>query len=244
MEPLLLSTKEGPVLTLTINRPEKLNCINMEILSLLDSHIADLEKDNEIKVVVLRGAGDRSFSTGGDLNIFNALKTDEVITWIRYGNTVFNRLESLIKPTVAVIQGYAFGGGLELALACDFRITYDNAVFGMPEIGHGWLPGWGGMARLKRLVGESRTKEIVMLADRFGANVAYNMGLVHRIAVADKIDVVLSELTDNLCKKDTKILGFAKSVINNPHTGTADADMALDIMATYYSKFIPDKNSV
>ena len=133
---------------ITLNRPDKHNCIDIPMLRMLNEALARAANDDAVKVIVICGAGDKAFSSGADLKAFGALSTAEIPYWIRLGNAILNRLSTLPKPTVAAIQGYAYGGGLELALACDFRIATLNAKFSSPELQRGWVPGWGGFPRL------------------------------------------------------------------------------------------------
>ncbi len=232
----VLTRREKNVLTVELNRPEKHNCIHLPMLEDLDSELRLASEDPEIRTLVIRGAGDKSFSTGGDLKAFGTLSDTDVIRWIRYGNEVFNRLEALPKPTVAVIQGYALGGGLELALACDFRIATENAVFGSPELKHGWLPGWGGMVRLRKIVGEARAKEIVLTSDSIGVERALQFGLVNRMVASSVLEKELRIFTDTLCSLDMSMVAFAKSVLGDPDGKTTGANIVLDILGVHYSK--------
>lgn len=238
MSSLILAELHNYVLTLTLNNPEKLNCINFDMLESLDQHIQEAEENSEIRCVVFRGAGDRAFSTGGDLHQFRALKGRENNRWIQTGNQLFKRLEELSKPTLAVITGYAFGGGLELALACDFRFATPNATFGMPELKHGWLPGWGAMMRLKKLLGEARAKELVLLCDNIRADEAFRIGLVHAVADREPLEEKLSAVIEHVLSLRTELFAFAKSVLNGREDQVTPASMSFDVLATAYAKLV------
>jgi len=236
MEQSILSHFENHVYTIILNKPESLNCIGREMLYQLEEHLTEIENNDDIKVVVIKGADRKSFSSGGDLKEFNKLSKKEITEWITLGNNVFNHLESIPKPTIAVIQGYAYGGGLELALACDIRLASENASFCSPELSHGWLPGWGGMTRLKRLVGETKTKEIVFLSEPMNADKAYEIGLLNKVINTDKLETELNNIIEKLCHIDNAVLGFAKYAISDNLRQTSGVDVIFDVLATLYSK--------
>ncbi len=208
---VLVTQNEG-VLTLELNNPSKLNCLGFAMLNLLDEAVCDAGENEEIKVVVLKGAGDRAFSTGADLNEYKSLKPVEEVKWIELGNSVFNKIESLNKPTVAFIDGYAIGGGLELALACDFRVGTSRAVFSSPELQHGWLPGWGGMTRMRRLFGESVAKEVIFLCEKIDADKSLKLGMLHRVVESESSEEFTS-LIQHLKSIDSSVFALAKAGI-------------------------------
>ena len=166
MEEKIILEVQGNVARITLNNPLKLNCIGFEMLRTLDHALDEISENELVHVLLIQGAGDRSFSTGADLKEYRSLSTEQGEEWIVVGNQIFNKIESFPKPTVAFINGYAIGGGLEMALACDFRIGTEKAILSSPELQHGWLPGWGGMTRLRNLVGEAKAKEVVMLNEK------------------------------------------------------------------------------
>ena len=141
MKKILLEIKDR-IATITINNPEKMNCLDMEMLEMLETYFLSIKKDKSANAIILKGAGGKAFSTGGNLKDFGSLSGfQEIKDWIKYGNEVFNLLENMPVATLAVINGYAMGGGLELALSCDLRIASESSVFSMPELNHGWVPG-------------------------------------------------------------------------------------------------------
>ena len=143
------ANRDGAITTLTIDRPAKLNALGPAMLSDLERLIAEIDRDLETRVIVITGAGDRSFSVGADINAWSAMTPlDMWRVWVREGHRVLQRLAALRQPTIAAINGYAFGGGLELALATDIRVAADTATFAMPETKIATLPGWAGLSRL------------------------------------------------------------------------------------------------
>lgn len=236
MKKILFQIKEK-IATITINNPEKMNCLDMEMLELLDSALLSIKKDKSAQVIVIKGAGNKAFSTGGNLKDFSKLADfEEVTTWIKYGNEVFNLLENMPIATIAAINGYTMGGGLELALSCDLRIATENSIFSMPELNHGWVPGWGGLAILRRLIGESKAKEIIMLGERFDGMEAHRIGLINKVCQYKEIDSLINEISTNLSKIDPFVLEMSKASIMDHHRTTASNDLLYDVLATNYSR--------
>ena len=232
MEEKVIFEVKGGVGTLTLNHPEKLNCMGMTMLEALDEKLKQSAGNPESKALLIRGAGDRAFSTGADLNEFSSLNKDQAAHWIRFGNEVFNALENLSIPTVARIHGYAVGGGLELALCCDFRLGTDSAILASPELQHGWLPGWGGMARLRRLIGEARAKEVIMLNRKISAEESLHLGLLTSILSRDPEGDVANFL-EHLISLKARAFGLAKRALMDEHRTTHGTDIDFDIMALY-----------
>jgi enoyl-CoA hydratase/carnithine racemase len=236
----ILTETHGSVLEVTLNNPEKLNCMGFEMLTALDEAVSKAASEEEIKALLIRGAGERAFSTGADLKEFQSLPTEKADEWIEYGNEVFNRIEELPKPSIALIKGYAVGGGLELALSCDFRIGAETAVLACVELQHGWLPGWGGMTRLRRLIGEARAKEMVMLCEKIPAGRALEMGLLHRVYPEDVLKTELDKLFDHLCGLNSEAFKLAKAVLMDPNRTTGGVDVQFDVMAMKIANTKPD----
>ncbi len=237
MADLVIEQLNNGVFTLVLNRPEKLNCINFEMLELLESGIAKAEQNDAVRVVVIKGAGDRAFSTGGDLKAFDALTEKETVEWIQKGQAVFTRLDNLPKPTIAVIRGYAYGGGLELALACDFRLASTDAVLCLPELLHGWPPGWGALTRLKRLVGEARAKEMIFLAQPVDAISARGYGLLTAVVERAQLRNKLEEIISPFFEIPSDVFALAKAALQDTSTVNS-ATVAYDALAALYSKLI------
>lgn len=220
---------ENQTAFIVLNNPTKLNCIGFQMLSELDEVLTEIEENYQVRVAVIKGAGEKAFSSGADLVEFQSLKEKDVEKWIQIGNNVFNKIENLSKPTIAFINGYAIGGGLELALSCDFRIGTEIAVFASPELQHGWLPGWGGMTRLRRLLGEVKSKEIVMLCEKITANKALEMGLIN--AINSKNEDAVNKLINHLKTINPVSFMLAKSALMDDERTTYGVDVQFDILA-------------
>ena len=178
----------GFVAHLTLQRPQKLNAIDPDMLRGLEEATADLERSAVVRVAILTGAGARAFSVGADIHAWAALEPLEMWRhWIREGHRVMNRLAHLRMPLIAAINGYAFGGGLELALTADIRIAADTASFSMPEVSIATVPGWGGTTRLPAVIGAPRAKEMIFSAKRIDAVTAERWGLVNRVVPAETL---------------------------------------------------------
>ncbi len=178
----LTLSREGHNATITLDRPEKLNALDPAMLARLDAILAELDHDPEVRVVVLTGAGERAFCVGADITAWAALEPLAMWrSWVREGHRVFDRLAGLRQPTICAINGYAFGGGLELALATDIRLVAAEAELAMPETKIGTLPGWAGTRRLPELVGPARAKQMVFTGARLDAATAERWGLVNEV---------------------------------------------------------------
>ena len=176
-------TIEGPVAELRLDNPAKLNCFTVEMLGQLSAHLEGIEADPAIRVVVLIGTGERAFCTGADINGWGDLSpADFARNWVRGGHRIFDRLARLAKPTIAALNGHAFGGGLELAAACDLRVMTPKATIALPEAGVGIVPGWSGTQRLGRLIPEPMLKEMALFGRRIGADRALACGFVAEVA--------------------------------------------------------------
>ena len=227
---IIYEIKEN-VAYITLNNPDKLNCIGFEMLHALDNAIDSIETNPDVRLVLLKGAGSRAFSTGADLKEFKSLNSEGVSQWIQFGNAVFNKLEMLKKPTLAFINGYALGGGLELALCCDIRIGTPNTILSNPELKHGWLPGWGGMVRLRKLFGESVAKEVVFLGESIGHEKALQLGLLNRVIESESSEE-FEKIAEHLSSLDPMAFSLAKSALADESRTTSGEDVNSDVMAT------------
>jgi enoyl-CoA hydratase len=179
----------GQLATIWLNRPVKLNAIDPGMLASLDAIVGRLDRDPAVRVVLVAGAGGRAFSVGADVNAWAALEPlDMWRAWTREGHRVFDRLARLRQPTIAVIDGFAFGGGLELALACDLRVAASSAAFAQPEVKIGTLPGWAGSRRLPDIIGAARAKQMIFAGARIDAATAERWGLVNEITAGDAME--------------------------------------------------------
>jgi enoyl-CoA hydratase/3-hydroxyacyl-CoA dehydrogenase len=230
----LLVTKdaESHVATITINRPDRLNTLNPQVFEDLDRAIADLERDDSIRCVTITGAGDRAFSAGADLTSFSdASKAFKVWRFSRRSEEVFHRLANLSKPTVAAINGHCFGGGLELALACDFRIAARRANLGQTEVNLGLVPGAGGSQRLVRILGQAKAKELVLLGSRLTAEEAAAMGLVTKTVDNEAFHSEVQAFSEKLAKQAPVAVRLAKVLLNRSGDIPIDAALEMEAMA-------------
>jgi enoyl-CoA hydratase len=183
----LLTSLENNILTITINRPDKLNALNKHVMADLDEVMNEVESNPEIKAVILTGAGAKSFVAGADISEFQGLSHGEGMDLARRGHDIFFRIENCSKPVVAAVNGFALGGGCELAMACHFRVAAENARFGQPEVNLGLVPGYGGTQRLVQLIGKGRALELLMTGNMIDATAALQVGLVNYVVPQEEL---------------------------------------------------------
>jgi enoyl-CoA hydratase len=211
----ILYEKKDGIATITINRPKALNAMSEETIQEILSTLEDIRKDENIKVVVITGAGDRAFSAGADISGMKGRTPLDSKRSSQHGQQMMNEVEDLEKPVIAAINGYALGGGLELAMTCDFRIASENARLGQPEINIGLIPGWGGTQRLPRFVGKGLAKEMIFTGRMIDAKTAEQHGLVNKVVPADQLKSAVEELATELSNKPPVAIKVAKQLINN-----------------------------
>jgi enoyl-CoA hydratase len=198
---VLFDVDSDGVARITIHRPDKLNALNRAVLAELDFCFRKARRDASVRGVLLTGAGDKSFVAGADINQFLDLNALTGHRFALLGQALFNRIEEMPKPVVAAVNGFALGGGCELALACHLRVASEHAVFGQPEVGLGLIPGFGGTQRLPRIVGFGIATELILTGDRIDARRAYEIGLVNRVVPgAQVVEAALSILHAILSK--------------------------------------------
>ncbi|MSO49605.1 MAG: enoyl-CoA hydratase [Acidobacteria bacterium] len=197
----ILIEREGAVTTITLNRPKVLNALNAQTLDELTTAFEAVAADAETRVVILTGAGDKSFVAGADINELAVQTPVGGRDHARRGQRLFDRIERLGKPVVAAVNGFALGGGCELAMACTMRIAADTARFGQPEINLGIIPGYAGSQRLPRLVGRGRAQELLLTGDMIGADEAHRIGLVNRVVPAAQLMDETRKLAQTLATK-------------------------------------------
>ena len=200
---------------ITLDRPDKLNAINEIMLEELSEAIDILEEDANVRCVVIAGAGERAFSAGADLTELRKLTPETAKEFSVKGQQVFSKLEDMSKPVVATIVGYALGGGLELALACDFRVAADNAELGCPELKMGLIQAWGATQRLPLIVGAAEAKRLMMLGERLQANEACKMGLVDKVVPLKELEAEAEALAQRLCELPPAALKHVKLAVNS-----------------------------
>lgn len=183
----LLTALHNGIFTITINRPDKLNALNKDVFTDLNKALDEIESNVEIKSVIITGAGPKAFVAGADISEFDALNKEEAMALAKRGQDTFARIENSPKPIVAAVNGFALGGGCELAMACHFRVASENAKFGQPEVNLGLIPGYGGTQRLVQLIGKGMAMELLMSAHMIDANEAKQLGLVNYVTTADTL---------------------------------------------------------
>jgi len=193
------SSQEGSILTLTLNRPEALNALNAQVLADIDRALDAVDLAS-VRCVLFTGAGEKAFAAGADIAAMADMTPEEAAAFSRRGNAVFRRIETLPCPTIAAVNGYALGGGCELAMACDIRLCAENAVFGQPEVTLGITPGFGGTQRLMRLVGMGRAKELIFSARNVKAPEALSMGLVNGVYPAEELLPAAKKLAERIAR--------------------------------------------
>ncbi|MBE6066593.1 MAG: short-chain-enoyl-CoA hydratase [Clostridium lundense] len=206
--------KEGKVAIVKINRPQALNALNSETLKELDIIVDDLANDNEVLAVILTGGGDKAFVAGADITEMKELNTIEGRKFGILGNKVFRKLETLEKPVIAAIHGFALGGGCEIAMACDIRIATTKAKFGQPEVGLGITPGFGGTQRLPRLVGMGMAKQLIYTADIINAEEALRIGLVNKVVEVESLMDEAKALANKIAANAPVAVMLSKAAIN------------------------------
>jgi enoyl-CoA hydratase len=215
---------EDGVATVTVDRPERLNALNVETLHALHDAVDEAEQ-RDARVLVLTGAGDDAFVAGADISYMAEMNSQEAHEYAELGHDLADAIESFPAPVVAAINGYAFGGGMELALACDLRVASETAVMGQTEIDLGIIPGWGATQRLPQLVGDETARRLVYFGDRLDATDAYEEGLVGEVVAHDELDDHVADLAADLAEKSKTALGAAKDAINQSHETPLDAGL-------------------
>lgn len=183
----LLTTTEENILIITINRPDKLNALNKQVMADLDSVLDEVYNNTDIRSAIITGSGPKSFVAGADISEFVGLSIKEGKTLAKKGQDIFFKIENAPKPIVACVNGFALGGGCELAMSCHFRIAGANAKFGQPEVNLGIIPGYGGTQRLTQLIGKGRALELIMSANMIDANTALQYGLVNYVVPPEEL---------------------------------------------------------
>lgn len=213
MDTVLITTDES-VATITINRPEAMNSLNYQVLQELARAVARLREDAGVKAVILTGAGEKAFVAGADVAAMSEMTPAEGYDFVRYGQEVFAAIETMPKPVIAAVNGYALGGGCELAMACDLRIAAETAKFGQPETNVGIIPGFGGTQRLPRLIGKGRALELIFTGEMITATEAERLGLVNKVVPAAELLPEARRMAAKIATKSPLILRLAKNAVN------------------------------
>ena len=211
----LLVERDNAVCVVTINRPKVLNALNRQTINELSQVMSDLQQDRDVRAVVVTGAGEKAFVAGADINELAVLSPAEGQLHARRGQAVFDAIEQLGKPVVAAINGFALGGGCELAMACTIRIAAESARLGQPEINLGIIPGYAGSQRLTRLVGKGRALEILLSGDMVPAVRAFEIGLVNRVVPAAELMAEAKKVASSLAAKAPLAIRYIIEAVNH-----------------------------
>ncbi|GAA5522980.1 enoyl-CoA hydratase-related protein [Aliifodinibius salicampi] len=187
-ETIIRETDKHGIATVTINRPQKLNALNSKVLDEIKEVFDSLKKDDRVSAVIVTGAGDKAFVAGADIKELRDLNKNTGEEASRKGQQIFQKIENSRKPVVAAVNGYALGGGAELAMACHLRVAGSNAVFGLPEVGLGLIPGYGGTQRLSRIVGRAKALEMILTGKQIDTEQARQIGLVNSVAEENPVE--------------------------------------------------------
>jgi enoyl-CoA hydratase len=212
---LIQVLREGDICTVTLNREPKLNCLTSEMLDKLETLARVIDSDKALRVVILTGSGTRAFCVGADINEWAALEPmDMWRRWVKRGHQVFDQWARLRQPVIAAINGHAFGGGLELAITADIRISAHSAEFALPEASIATCPGWSGTQRMVRLIGASHTKYLALSGQRIAADQALHCGLVHEVVHADGLLARANALASEIASKAPVSVQLTKQLVN------------------------------
>lgn len=209
----ILTSRKNKVLTIIINREKSLNSLNLESILEIKSLLKKAESDKTVRCIIITGAGNKSFVSGADINEFVKLKPSEGATFARNGHEFLNYIENFPKPIIAAINGYAIGGGCELAMACHLRIASQNAIFSLPEIKLGIMPGYGGTQRILQYLGKTRALEFMLLGIQINANEAFKIGLINEVEKIENLLLKAQQIGETISKLPAASLsGILKSV--------------------------------
>jgi enoyl-CoA hydratase len=211
------------ILTITINRPEKLNALSNAVLDDLDKVVKEVYDNPEIRAAIITGAGTKAFVAGADISEFMNLSIEEGTKKAVHGQEVFARIENCPKPFVAAVNGFALGGGCELAMSCHFRLASENAKFGQPEVNLGLIPGYGGTQRLTQLIGKGRAIELMMTANMLDADEAKQLGLVNHVTQPEKLLEQTRQILTLILTKSPSAVGKVIAAVNAYYNEPADA---------------------
>lgn len=209
----LLLERSDSIATVTVNRPQSLNALNSEVLRELECAFYELERDADVLVVIVTGAGTKAFVAGADIKEMAELNACQGRAFAQQGQQVLLAIEKMTKPVIAAVNGFALGGGLELALACDFIYASDKAKFGFPEVTLGVIPGFGGTQNLARLIGKNRSNELIYTGKIIDAQKAWSWGIVNELCPAEELLVTARSTAKTITRAGTLAVGYAKDAI-------------------------------
>ena len=228
METILVNV-EAHLATITINRPKALNALSTQVLTELNAALDEVNENKDIYCVIITGAGEKSFVAGADIAEMKDKSVEEAAEYGRFGNAVFRKIETFRCPVIAAVNGFALGGGCELAMSCDIRLASENAVFGQPEVGLGITPGFGGTQRLARTVGVGIAKEMIYTARNIKAPRAYEIGLVNKVVPAEELMATAVKMANGIAANAPIAVAYSKKAINNGLQSDIDSGIAIEV---------------
>lgn len=218
----LLYFADGGVATITINRPDKMNALNRQTVNEIGEAVKQANADTNVKMILVTGAGPKAFVAGADISEFSSISVAQGSEFAANGHRVFNSIEQSPKPVIAAVNGFALGGGCELAMACHIRVASDNAKFGQPEVNLGLIPGYGGTQRLVQHIGKGKALELMMTGDMINASDALALGLVNYVVKPEELMGKCKELAEKIMSKSPVAVGQVIRCVNAYYTECVD----------------------
>ena len=228
---MITTSKDEGVCIVKINRPTKLNAMNIDVAKEIISTFQQLDKDDSVRVIVLTGEGDKAFSAGADIEYMSKISADESEVYAKLGQEVTATIENVSKPTIAAVNGFALGGGCEVAMSCDIRIASENARMGQPEVTIGIPPGWGGTQRLMRIVGIAKAKELVYTGKMIKAAEAKEIGLVNNVVPLESLMDEVMSMAKTIASNATLAVRMSKTAINKGRNADLDTGLGVELLA-------------
>lgn len=238
---LINTSKSDGIAVVKINRPDKLNAMNTDVAKELITVFNNLDKDDSVKVIILTGEGDKAFSAGADIEYMSKITPDESVEYAKLGQLLTATVENVSKPTIAAVNGYALGGGCELAMSCDIRMASDNAKLGQPEVTIGILPGWGGTQRLMRIVGIAKAKELVYTGKIIKADEAKEIGLVNQVVPQASLMDETMKMAQTIAANSVSGVRMSKIAINKGRNADLDTGLGIELLAWQNCFTDPDR---
>ena len=211
----LILSKEGPIATVTVNREKAMNALNADVLKDIQACFSQLSADAEVRVVILTGAGEKAFVAGADIAAMSSMTEADAVEFGKLGHGAMNAVDHCKKPVIAAVNGFCLGGGMELALSCDFIYASEKAKLGLPEVNLGLFPGWGGTQRLARLAGKGIAKELIFSARILTAAEAKDYGIVNKVSAPENLMNEVRAVAAEIAKKGPVAVQMAKQVVND-----------------------------
>ena len=225
--------KKKEIGIITLNRPEARNALNRKMIQELGDALTGLENDSQIRSIII--TGNKDFCAGADIKEMNAIKPEEIEAFCRWSHKVINQIENMGKPVIAAINGFALGGGCELALACDIRIAGESAKFGQPEVNLGLIPGFGGTQRLSRLVGVGKAKELIFTGEILSAKEAASIGLINKVVKDEELMAKAEEIAQVIAQKSPVAVKMSKTLINENQEIKKGLEREIDLFARCFA---------